>query len=122
MGKTNYNNIDETKKRIKTLIDTMEQNILGLKKEYKDATGQEYDKSKDAGEYAMARVLTRIYGKSKHSIVSDKEFREIAKKEGYDIRGASALFKKHLVKLAWNRVGLTQYGQMYVEALSFKLN
>lgn len=107
-------NIEEKKKRLTVLIEGMEHNILGLKKEYKLATGEDYDKTPKQ-EYAMDKVLKRIYGKSKTGIVTEDEFRKIAKECGYDIRGASALFKKHLVKLAWNKVGLTRFGQLYVE-------
>lgn len=95
-------------------IKLLEENIHLVIKQYKEKTGEDYNKT---DELAMDRVLKRIYGKSKTAIVNDKEFKQITEENGYDIRGASALFKKHLVKLAWDRVGLTQEGQFYVEAL-----
>lgn len=103
------------KKVMREQIKLLEENIEIVKKQYLDKTGESYDKVE---EFTMDKVLKRIYGKSKTGTVSNKEFRTIAKEHGYDIRGASALFKKYLVKLAWNRVGLTPEGQMYVESLT----
>ena len=101
-------------------IKAFEQRLKELKQDYKEQTGEDYDPKKKE-DYAMAKVLTRIYGKSKNAIVSYNEYIEIVKESGYHPSGASALFKKHLVKLAWDRVGLTKFGQLYVEALNHYL-
>jgi len=102
--------VNAEKKVMREQIKLLEENITIVKKQYKEKTGEDYDKKED---FAMDRVLKAIYGKG--GIVSKKEFQEIAQANGYDIRGASSLYKIHLVMISWHRVALTPVGQSYVE-------